>query len=395
VFSVASVYAAYRLGNDFYTANTGLYGAAFLAVTETLIHYGQEARPYSLLILLTIISTYTYLRFLEDQTSSLLAYTAINTAMLYTHIFGALIVASHAIHYLIKRGLRKTTERTELLASYAVTGLLFTPWLPTLLSQISDASLNWITPLTLDQAYHTYFLLFTSPIILVIFLLLLVWQRPKDVSMLYAWAAIPPIAAAAYSLLLQPAFIHRYLLITAPALYLLHAHSLDSINNDHVKHVFGAALLIVLSLSSYYPDNFHRDDWNDVNSFLRDNPSPRAVLLHPHFEQSPFTYQQNPECFPIDKMKRCNADHGIYSADPSTCCQDNTSLLATNRTLGQLASKPIRVIHFKTGHDAPLLSYLNNTGGLHQEKALNARRDLPLLPAYHHPKLTIHTYTPN
>ena len=56
VLGVASIYAIYVLGKTLYSKNTGLIAACLLCVNSFGIFYSQEARPYILLLLVSIIS---------------------------------------------------------------------------------------------------------------------------------------------------------------------------------------------------------------------------------------------------------------------------------------------------------------------------------------------------
>ena len=64
---VLSVAAIYLLGRRLGGHLAGLFAALLLAVLEISIYYSQEARPYSGLILFSILSTYFGLRLVEDS----------------------------------------------------------------------------------------------------------------------------------------------------------------------------------------------------------------------------------------------------------------------------------------------------------------------------------------
>jgi mannosyltransferase len=50
--------AIYLLGKRLYSGREGLMAALFVAVLWAPIYYSQEARPYSMLILLSILNSY-------------------------------------------------------------------------------------------------------------------------------------------------------------------------------------------------------------------------------------------------------------------------------------------------------------------------------------------------
>ncbi len=90
-----------------------LPAAALAAFSPFAVWYGQEARMYTLVPLLSALSVYVLLRALEEQQLRLyVAYLATTAALLYTHYFGLFLLAVHAGCVLLaarqqaRRGLR-------------------------------------------------------------------------------------------------------------------------------------------------------------------------------------------------------------------------------------------------------------------------------------------------
>ena len=57
LFAVASVPAIYLLGRQLFDSRVGLIAAALLAVNAYLVQYSQDARSYSLMVLLGLLSS--------------------------------------------------------------------------------------------------------------------------------------------------------------------------------------------------------------------------------------------------------------------------------------------------------------------------------------------------
>ena len=94
LFGTLCVPVIYLLGKDLFNVETGIYAAAFAAFNIFLIQYSQEVRPYSLLLLLSLMSLLFYVRTLKTgKRMNLVSFILATTALLYTHYYGFLILA--------------------------------------------------------------------------------------------------------------------------------------------------------------------------------------------------------------------------------------------------------------------------------------------------------------
>ena len=332
IFHALSIYALYRLGRDFYTESTAWISSALLAITEATVHYGQEARPYSLLILLSILSTYTYLSYRDSkEKTAIAAYTTINAALLYTHVFGGLLIAAQALNEVID-WYNSKANKTNMVMSWATTIILFSPWLPILYSQIQTSTLTWLTTPTLTSITDAYIVLLGTPITVLLVLAVLLASNHTSNPFLALWAFLPPLILLTVSYTAGPMWHHRYILLTIPALYLLISNHLDSYTTTWKTATVTA--LIVLALTTHvYPDNLERDEWDDVADELQDTN--RTILVHPASHIEPLTRLLHPACV-TDDIYQCTAPKGLTGPDFGTCCSPKTPLLGTNKTLSDV-----------------------------------------------------------
>jgi hypothetical protein len=85
--------AAQRLGDR----RAALIAAALAASSPLLVWYSQEARPYSLYVLLCAVSFWLFIRARDEQTGgSLAAWALASAAAIATHYFAALLVVGEA-----------------------------------------------------------------------------------------------------------------------------------------------------------------------------------------------------------------------------------------------------------------------------------------------------------
>ena len=88
---------AFLLGAELNGRRTGIAAAALVAVNPMLVWYSQEARCYSLLVLLTSIALLFFLRALRSDSGRDLAWWALASALaLATHYFALFPVGAEA-----------------------------------------------------------------------------------------------------------------------------------------------------------------------------------------------------------------------------------------------------------------------------------------------------------
>ncbi len=269
---------AWRL---FGSRTAGLLAALLVAVSPPHVWYGQEARMYTLLTFLCLLSSYFLLLLVQRMPSHprwsgdlllWLAFTLTNIAALYTHYFAAFVLAFQGLYLLLVwlcRGLRPARLILGGLASGAVTVLAYLPWLPFLLTRY-QADVSYLPGrLKLSEALLDIALFFTGGesvpepvgvllalgcaglLILCLLALLLQGARSKrqvtsdmhpaprtgqypmsnihyPLTFLFLYLFLPPalILALAYH---SPKFNARYVLLSHPALLLILAGGLAAL----------------------------------------------------------------------------------------------------------------------------------------------------------------------
>lgn len=106
--------------------------ALFLAALSSFwIHAAQDGRCYSLLLLISILSTRLVFE-LRDKPGARrwAAYAALAVAGLWTHYYYAVLLAGHAVWLFPGR------DRRGFLLAHATAAAAFTPWLPSMLAQV-------------------------------------------------------------------------------------------------------------------------------------------------------------------------------------------------------------------------------------------------------------------
>lgn len=144
--SLGSIWIVYLIGKLWFRTETGLWAAAFLAVTQFFIFYGQIARPYALALFTTLLAVLFWSRYLFKSTKkwdfNLIGWILAASASAYIHYFALLFVILVGITGLL-------ILRVKRWIPYILSGIwifiLFLPALPIFLEQFSRGGLDgWL-----------------------------------------------------------------------------------------------------------------------------------------------------------------------------------------------------------------------------------------------------------
>ena len=257
--ATATVPLVYALGRCWFGRRIALLGAFFLAIAPLHVRYAQEARSFAMLTFLSMLSLFLFWRALGSKKARWwLAFVAVTTANLYTHLFaafpwGALILFGGGLLLWRKRPDRFCFRGWHLVVATLAILLLLIPLLPYIWKGLSSekglgtsaapitGSLDWnldslITFLRLfggesNTGAILYAVLFTMGIVF------LAWKRRDILALVLTWILLPLIA------LLSLPFAHRvlirYLLFALPVYLMVAAYGLGSAIR-HVERWFGS-----------------------------------------------------------------------------------------------------------------------------------------------------------
>jgi mannosyltransferase len=136
-------------GWSLFGRRAGLICAALCAVNPFLTAYAQETRMYSLMLVLSLLTTAAFLHVFAFRHRGYLPAFAILLALsLYTHNwagFAAVGAVVALVPCLYVSEDRRAFLRDALIG-FGVAGLLYAPWIPTLLHQVRHTGAPWLNP---------------------------------------------------------------------------------------------------------------------------------------------------------------------------------------------------------------------------------------------------------
>ena len=280
IFGVASVVPVYFVGRRLAGWTLGALAAGIYVLIPFVIHYSQEARGYSLAMLVAGLLTWLLLIGV-DRTSRRpwLAYGVVAALGLYVHFFVAAVVAAHVVWLIATRQVPKVSS-----AALAVVPILLAMVpLPFIIGQFGGTQ-DWIPPLSMGQLSGELTALAGSLALLLAFAVLgavAISLHPRDQRMwLMAICVVLPIVLAALVSLVKPLFIGRYLVVVLPQLAVLSAAAILALRGWLVRGAAVAvlAVLLVLAVPDAYADQ-HEQDWLHAGEWMAGQVEPGDHMI--------------------------------------------------------------------------------------------------------------------
>jgi mannosyltransferase len=299
VAGVAAIPAIYFLGAHLFGPRAGRVSAILLSIHAFHIRYSQEARAYSLSMLLAVLSSLFFLWSLERPSrKNWGAYVLASTLMLYAQVFGGWVLFAQWLSLF----LRREVPWKSFLFSASIVCFLASPLAYCLLFVSDRTQLAWLTMPSLQDLYR--FCLDMAgdggPLLLFAYaggIAAGISRRMSQSSFADTWKywlllmwLILPVALVLGISLRWPMFEPRFLIFCIPPLVLLASDALAQIRG---RVLFVAALMILLGLSlsgtySYYrsrADEAHSDDWRGATRHVLTQAKAGDAVLFSYSEE--------------------------------------------------------------------------------------------------------------
>lgn len=324
LFGVLSIGMMYLVGNALFGTQVGLLSSFLMAISTFQIQHSQDARFYSLFVLLTLVSLYFYILAIKTKQLWLwIISSLINILLFYTHTYAIFVFAVEYIHYFIywknnKDALIQWVTSQTLLIFTIVVG--FIPMLREEGSVVGlSKGLAWITvPSFRDllrtvygylfpQNYqHSWLFISASFFAATVFFIIGIfsfnirrirnrsfaelrnWVRntqflppiSSELILVAIWLIFPVMLPFIYSRLFSPIFADRYMICAAPAFYLLIAIAILRVSRViPISLSLGALMIVIIpGLQDYYVSDIN-EQWREVGAYVQENGYPNDVIV--------------------------------------------------------------------------------------------------------------------
>lgn len=326
IFSIATLPIFYRLSSRLFGARVGLIAVFLLALNPYHIRFAQEARGYSLMLLLVTASTLLFVRVTEiDSRHRVIvwaSYVVTSVLSAYAHFYATLTIVAQWASLAITRP-RDVQWKWMTLSAVAI-GILLLPLAAFVLLGHADPA-RWIpAPSWKRVEYLVYSLLggdhshgariVAWPVYAVVLLAAAAsaraaWRlqaRDREAwhyALVVSGAALPIVLVLVASII-KPIFVDKYLVECLPFVVLLVAVGVERIRPRALSL---GVLLMLLAISAHalvlYYRSSDKDDWRTATLYVLDSARDGdAALFFPRYGVDAFEYyraQRNPSAHDV------------------------------------------------------------------------------------------------
>lgn len=352
IFGLFAMFMLYEVGGLIFDKEVGTLSSLVLGLSLFHIRYSQEARCYSLMVLLTLISIYFFIRLFKERSLIFsICYVLSSTLLIYTHVYGLFIIIAQNIYivtlFLSSRENHKLNFRSWILLQ-SILIILFIPQIGFFLRNVSNMVHHgyWIPVPVMGSIIDSFFEYAGSRYLSLLFLILssfsiincekisgsFSWRNffksiesyhwniylssTSRVYLLLVWLLTPIILPFIISRFLTPIYITRYTIGSSLAFYLLLSKGIRNVNFRYIKlAVIGITAILSLRAVWMYYTNTNKEQWREVANYIDVNAEPGDLLAF--------------NCYPCAKgrlfdyySKRTDLTAKVFSRTPSRCPDD-------------------------------------------------------------------------
>jgi mannosyltransferase len=293
LFAIATIPVVWMLGLRLFGEPRARIAALVLAANPFFIQFAQEARGYSLAMLLSAASTLAFVLALERSTfKRWVAWAVLAGVGLYAHLFTAFAIAGQLLvagtTASVDHGLRARLR--PLASSTAAVALMAVPIVVVVATSGREHLAHIPAPTPFHIVRTGYFVTGGYPPLTIFIGLLTVaaaaataraWRRqeltrPAELGSLlvWVWLLVPPVMSLAISLV-KPIFYARYLIVMLPAIAFVVAIGVASLRPARLA---GAAVAIVAAVSlvgvMVQAATLSKEDWRGAATVVLERAEP-------------------------------------------------------------------------------------------------------------------------
>ena len=319
IFGLLTVPLIHALGRRLLGTASGLLAALLVAISPLYLWYSQEARMYTLVTFLCLLSSYLLLRALEGEGKAGFlwgGYIFVNVLAVYSHFYAFFVLAFHLLFLLVwSLKERRWTPLAWGLVAQGLVVLAYLPWSGFVLRRYAADVSYWRGELVFTEVVRKTLILFSTghtilesraqPIAFVYGAMLLCalvvialggkrtaggMGSPWRLLFLLLYLSLP-VALLFLISYQRPKFHPRYLMLASPAFFLILAGGLASLLERGkgwrwLPFFLGLASLCFLVATSAYSDfnayfdiRFTKDDFRSAARYIQTHIQDNEVVI--------------------------------------------------------------------------------------------------------------------
>jgi hypothetical protein len=328
-FGALTIPLMFATAQKLFDRNAALIASILATLSPLYIWYAQEARMYTLITFLLLLSSYAMPRALtptpplprkgRERELWWLVFIIANIAAIYTHYFAFVVIAFQALFALVSsfkfQGFRLPNLKLETLkpatAAFVAIIAAFLPWMPFVIARFGQDVSYWRGALKLDEAIRHIFINFTTGESVLesqaqwitagwlacLLIGLVAWTRQKakgknqkpDAMVFSVLYLLIPLSLLLFLFSRNPKFNARYLMIASPAFFLLLGAGLASVLRiTHHTSRNALALLVFAFLvltsafslfNAYFDPAFTKASFRDVARHIERHLAPGEAII--------------------------------------------------------------------------------------------------------------------
>lgn len=330
-FGVLTIPLMYVTARRLFNSTTALFATLIATLSALYLWYSQEARMYTLITFLGLLSSYALVRALSPSGTESgmgagrrwwFVFIVASIAAVYTHYFAFTLLVFQFLYALYVILARRSTFQAlrSTIFSFLAILLAFLPWVPFMLNRLGEDASYFRGDLKLDEAIRHILISFSVgesvleniaqyialgwlvvlAIILIAYILAARRSTPSAsrstgalaFSILYL---IIPLVLLLFLFSRNPKFNARYLMLASPGLYLLLGAGLAALwslarSRNLIARVASAAMLVLAfsfilftslySISNaYFDPAFTKADFRGVAKYITDHAQPDEAII--------------------------------------------------------------------------------------------------------------------
>lgn len=344
-----SLVLIFLIARDMFGIEAGNVSAALSAVSLFHIYYSQEIRPYALVMMLSALSAYSFIRHFNNGAKRWLALNVIaNGLLLASHYMAAPMLLCEGLVILLFRWRRPRRWLMWGIANLCALVPLFL-WMLTVDWGLANRVTGWIGPpglLSIATCLlwfaggltalfpRAHFLLPASVdkafgiILGILALIAVLWttwrtlgrpsqqageqvtatrmKKTESVAFLLVWLIVPPLIFFVLSHVWRPCFVERYMVYSSLPLMILMGAAFCHMPTRWAKGVAAAVLVILYGYQLSLLGGPLRSDWRSVAAHVSAHGSGQdVVFVAPFWQRESFRFYSglpDAQVHPLDEL---------------------------------------------------------------------------------------------